>query len=89
MFAVLMRGRKTDNAITYDEFVKEFLLKGRVKEITMTEKGRIYVEILNGGIGPISVTCRLREQGGPQGDPCQDRDRRHPVYIQIINRCQR
>ncbi|KAK8829111.1 hypothetical protein WA556_005668 [Blastocystis sp. ATCC 50177/Nand II] len=47
MFAVLMRGRKTDNAITYDEFVKEFLLKGRVKEITMTEKGRIYVEILN------------------------------------------
>ena len=35
-------------SIDYDEFVKEFLLKGRVKEITMTEKGTIFVEILNG-----------------------------------------
>ena len=43
-----MRGRKANDTITYDEFVKEFLLKGRVKEITMTEKGTIFVEILNG-----------------------------------------
>ena len=45
---MLMRGRKANDTITYDEFVKEFLLKGRVKEITMTEKGSIYVEILSG-----------------------------------------
>ena len=48
LLAVLMRGRKANDTITYDEFVKEFLLKGRVKEITMTEKGTIFVEILNG-----------------------------------------
>ena len=27
MLAVLMRGRKANDTITYDEFVKEFLLK--------------------------------------------------------------
>lgn len=46
--ALLGRGGNSGNHISYDEFVKEFLLKGRVKEIILTEKGRIYVEILDG-----------------------------------------
>ena len=41
--ALLSRGGGNNNHISYDEFVKEFLLKGNVKEIILTEKGRIYV----------------------------------------------
>ncbi len=46
--ALLSRGGGNNNHISYDEFVKEFLLKGNVKEIILTEKGRIYVEIVDG-----------------------------------------
>ena len=63
---MLTKGKNSDNAITYDQFVKEFLLKGHVKEISITEKGRVYVEIMEGEIGPISVMTRLRERSRPQ-----------------------
>ena len=48
ILAFAFGGKKNDNRITYDEFVKEMLLKGHVKEVVLTEKGRIYVEVIDG-----------------------------------------
>ena len=45
IYAILGFSGSNKDHITYDEFVKEFLLKGNVKEIVLTEKGRIFVEI--------------------------------------------
>lgn len=47
--AFLLKGSSSqNNRITYDEFLKEFLYRGNVQEITLTEKGRIYVTIRDG-----------------------------------------
>ena len=47
--AFLLKGSSSqNNRITYDEFLKEFLYRGNVQEITLTEKGRIYVTIRGG-----------------------------------------
>ena len=43
-----MSGRRKNNKITYDEFMKEFLLKGHIKEITVSDGGRVFVELLEG-----------------------------------------
>ena len=61
--AFLLKGSSSqNNRIAYDEFLKEFLYRGNVQEITLTEKGRIYVTI-RGGRGRervITQTSRAR-----------------------------
>ena len=32
----------------YDEFMKEFLLKGHIKEISVADGGKVYIELLEG-----------------------------------------
>ena len=41
-------GNKKDNKVTYDEFMKEFLLKGHIKEISVADGGKVYIELLEG-----------------------------------------
>ena len=43
-----VKSTRKDNKITYDEFVKEFLLKGHIKEISVADGGKVFVELLEG-----------------------------------------
>lgn len=40
-------GSKKDNKVTYDEFMKEFLLKGHIKEIMVGDGGKVFIELLD------------------------------------------
>ena len=48
MIGFIAMGNKKDNKVTYDEFMKEFLLKGHIKEISVADGGKVYIELLEG-----------------------------------------